>query len=309
MNLRKVLKGRQGFTLIELLVVIAIIAILIALLVPAVQKVREAAARTQSINNLKQIVLSMQGYNDAYKYLPFQGGPVVGGNVNAVAGNNQSGSWGFQILPYIDQGPYFSAAVTPIIVPLAAFYCPGRARGNSVALGSSTDYMYNVLLNNQTTASTANTAVNNKRNMVGITDGTSNTIFVGHGQIAQGAYSGPYANNAGATAAAPNVANAVAGSINLGPANATDWGICRGSTTANASNAGVAPAVNFARDPAGLNTTLNAWGGPFSQGGLMGMGDGTVRLFPYSMQAAALPGAFGGFLTPSNAEVVTLPDT
>src|SRR4051812_2067861 len=91
-------RGSTGFTLIELLVVIAIIAILIALLVPAVQKVREASARTQCTNNLKQIGLAMHQYHDAYKEFPSNGwGWNWVGTPNHGVGINQPGGWLFSI--------------------------------------------------------------------------------------------------------------------------------------------------------------------------------------------------------------------
>jgi prepilin-type N-terminal cleavage/methylation domain-containing protein len=92
---------RRGFTLIELLVVIAIIAILIALLVPAVQKVREAAARTQCTNNLKQIGLGCHNFESTFKRLP----PLYGGNKDG-ASLKFPGVWGSTtvfLLPYIEQ--------------------------------------------------------------------------------------------------------------------------------------------------------------------------------------------------------------
>src|SRR5438105_644782 len=96
---------RVGFTLIELLVVIAIIAILIALLVPAVQKVREAAARTQCANNLKQIGLAMHSINDTNKALPPVAAPDGWTAGTLAAPPYNGGPWTFfsHILPYIEQ--------------------------------------------------------------------------------------------------------------------------------------------------------------------------------------------------------------
>jgi prepilin-type N-terminal cleavage/methylation domain-containing protein/prepilin-type processing-associated H-X9-DG protein len=141
---------RTAFTLIELLVVIAIIGILIGLLVPAVQKVREAAARTQCINNLKQIGLALHSYHDTYKMFPpaytrtsgMQSGTSYGVAYPDTNWNGLPGwAWGTLILPYLDQGnlhksmrldlPCWATENVPYVkTKVAVFLCPSASGGS-----------------------------------------------------------------------------------------------------------------------------------------------------------------------------------
>ncbi len=186
---------RVAFTLIELLVVIAIIAILIALLLPAVQKVREAASRTQCRNNLKQIGLALHNYHDRFKRFP------PGYTAKVINGVDGGPGWGWAsfILEDLEQGNVqkqivFSSGIinavnaTPRTQVLPIFLCPSDevigtfipdGAGISVAHGNYVGIFGSNEIEVDPGAGNGIFFRNSQIRIGSITDGTSNTLMVG----------------------------------------------------------------------------------------------------------------------------------
>jgi prepilin-type N-terminal cleavage/methylation domain-containing protein/prepilin-type processing-associated H-X9-DG protein len=198
---------RRAFTLIELLVVIAIIAVLIGLLLPAVQKVRAAAARIKCQNNFKQVALALHSYESAFECFPAGQDPDPAGEVHA-----WGFAWSFRILPYLEQDAVYNSfnQAEPWRVygatnrlranqSVSIYLCPSNPNHQPVIVGqiepsSTTRYGYGQA-NISGSGDSANLFTSSlgtfKQSMDGvltyavsvrmtaITDGTSNTLLLG----------------------------------------------------------------------------------------------------------------------------------
>ncbi len=205
-----IVRPRCAFTLIELLVVIAIIAILIGLLLPAVQKVREAAARMESGNHLKQMGLACHNHNDVVGKLPSGGQgwpypPDYDAPGQPWTAPRQRAGWAFQILPYIEQDNLWKgsgattiaqAQINAISTPIKIYFNPLR-RPPTVFVGGSwygpsgtyghaqIDYCGSNLNNTG--------AIRYYTNPIAIqtiSDGTSNTLLIGEKRLNKAALGG-----------------------------------------------------------------------------------------------------------------------
>jgi len=322
--MNRLLDRRRAFTLIELLVVIAIIAILIALLVPAVQKVREAAARTQCINNLKNIGLALHACHDTNKRLP----PGTSTDQKPWgSGGGHGSSWKVFILPYIEQGNLYSKwqftggsgwenvnntnLVDQVTIPV--YRCPSTTLPefyiNNVAQNGTSRQMfscytgiagsYNMGYSDPNIANTtccdANSGFvsaagvlfpNSTIKLVEITDGTSNTIMVGE----QSAHL--------RDAAGQNITGAYGAITSQGP-HGWIMGTSNGDQPPNGQNRAMnTTTVRYSINQMGLSltsggTTQNAGSNvPLSSnhtgGANMLFADGTVRYWPNSVTALTL---------------------
>jgi prepilin-type N-terminal cleavage/methylation domain-containing protein/prepilin-type processing-associated H-X9-DG protein len=321
--MRPPFRGRRGFTLVELLVVIAIIATLVGLLLPAVQKVREASQRTQSQNNLRQIGLAFQNFNSSAMFFPQNGGyigpptvpteayfqdtlgqdPKYGWGSQAYSNRDQRGSWAYALLPSLEQSNVFSApdgwnyelkvfnlnARRPS-EPLTAGAAHVGPNGPKPQNYSRTDYAMNAFLFTTFTPPKDNEITNaNQLDLVPVNPTYFKTVAVQTPQkLRIDDFRDGLSNTilVGEKAVSDNqITN---GDYFIGDEpvfSGGSWGTARGGTF-------------IIRDGATTGTE-NGWGSPFAGGANFAFGDGSVRFIPFiAANNASMRQNFRTLLTP-----------
>ena len=192
---------RRGFTLVELLVALAIVALLLGLLRPAVQKVREAAARTQCVNNLKQIGLAVHNYHDIRKKLPPGGHstpPALAANPT-LAFREAEWNWLYHILPLLEQDVLYKNPDVTVVrtTPVKVYYCPSRRAAELYDNRAMTDYAGNAGTDWQGLDGVIRRTSLGPLKFADVTDGLSNTALAGEKRLNKAMFGRAWDDNEG----------------------------------------------------------------------------------------------------------------